>query len=129
MFYRNLVLQNESVDDELEHFEDVVEEEDIKETSPEQRDRKDDVQLTHGSDTASSDSDSSDEEDDTPVSHSKDEMSDDDDGELLMRYDTKDTAELAIQKSGENGQQPDTLSKVSSLPGGYNPRHREPSYW
>lgn len=123
-----MVLQNESVDDELEHFEDVVEEENIKETSTELREHKDDVQPVRGSDAASSDSDSPDEEDEFPVSHSEDEISDDD-GDLLMRYDSKDTAEPAVKKSSENVQQSHTPCKGLSLPGGYNPRHREPSYW
>ncbi|XP_022999988.1 CCAAT/enhancer-binding protein zeta [Cucurbita maxima] len=123
----NMVLQNESVDDELEHFEDVVEEENIKETSTELKEHKDDVELVRGSDAASSESDSSGEEDESPVSYSEDEMSDDD-GDLLMRDDSKDTAEPAIKKPGENKPQSHTPCKGLSLPGGYNPRHREPSY-
>lgn len=124
-----MVLQSESVDDELEHFEDVVEEENINETSTEPREHKDDVQLACGSDAASSDDDDSpDEDDESPDSHSEDDSSDDD-GELLMRYDSKDPDEPLVKKSGENGRQSLTPCKGLSLPGGYNPRHREPSYW
>ncbi|CAK9310566.1 unnamed protein product [Citrullus colocynthis] len=124
----NMVLQSESVDDELEHFEDVVEEENIKETSTELREHKDDVQLACGSDAASSDDeDSPDEDDESPDSHSEDDSSDDD-GELLMRYDSKDPDEPLVKNSGENGRQSLTPCKGLSLPGGYNPRHREPSY-
>lgn len=124
----NMVLQSESVDDELEHFEDVVEEENINETSTEPREHKDDVQLACGSDAASSDDDDSpDEDDESPDSHSEDDSSDDD-GELLMRYDSKDPDEPLVKKSGENGRQSLTPCKGLSLPGGYNPRHREPSY-
>ncbi|XP_038898077.1 CCAAT/enhancer-binding protein zeta [Benincasa hispida] len=122
----NMVLQNESVDDELEHFEDVVEEENINKTITELRVHKDDVQCD--SDAASSeDDDSPDEDDESPVSHSEDESLDLD-GELLMRYDSKDADEPAVKKPGENGQQSLTPCKGLSLPGGYNPRHREPSY-
>uniref|UniRef100_A0A1S3CH26 CCAAT-binding factor domain-containing protein n=1 Tax=Cucumis melo TaxID=3656 RepID=A0A1S3CH26_CUCME len=124
----NMVLQSESIDDELEHFEDVVEEENMNKTSTELREHKDDVERGGSSDGASSgDDDSPDEDDDSPVSHSEDESSDDD-GELLMRYDSKDTDEPAIKKSVENEQQSLTPCKGLSLPGGYNPRHREPSY-
>lgn len=122
------MLQNESVDEEDEHFEDIVEEENINEPSTKRRENKDDPQLAQGSDAATSDSDSPEEEDDSPMSRSEDDISDND-GELLMRYDEKDAEEPSVKKYLENGQQPRTTCKELLLPGGYNPRHREPCYW
>ena len=144
--YRNLVLQNESIDDEFEHFEDVVEETDDepnatskkeeqqnaaskKEEQPNATSKKEehDVGLVHSSDAADSDSASSEDEDDSPASDSEDDVSDEGD-ELLLRNDLKDIEESKIL-SGHNDQQPQVSSKASLLPGGYNLRHREPSYW
>ncbi|GMY34838.1 protein SLOW WALKER 2 [Fagus crenata] len=140
----NLVLQNESIDDEFEHFEDVVEETDDepnatskkeeqqnaaskKEEEPNATSKKEhDVGLVHSSDAADSDSASSEDEDDSPASDSEDDVSDEGD-ELLLRNDLKDIEESKIL-SGHNDQQPQVSSKASLLPGGYNLRHREPSY-
>ncbi|XP_050285152.1 protein SLOW WALKER 2 [Quercus robur] len=119
----NMVLQNESIDEELEHFEDVVEETDDE---PNTTSKKEEhvVGLVHGSDAAKSDSASSDDEDDTPASDSEDVS---DGEELLVRNDSKDLEESKTL-SEHNGQQRQVSSKSSLLPGGYNLRHREPSY-
>ncbi|XP_030968545.1 uncharacterized protein C4F10.09c [Quercus lobata] len=119
----NMVLQNESIDEELEHFEDVVEETDDE---PNTTSKKEEhvVGLVHGSDAAKSDSASSDDEDDTPASDSEDVS---DGEELLVRNDSKDLEESKTL-SELNGQQRQVSSKSSLLPGGYNLRHREPSY-
>ncbi|CAI0462520.1 unnamed protein product [Linum tenue] len=90
----NLVLQNEAVDEEDEHFEDVVEENDKKDptdlpTMDESIEKED---HEHESDSSSED-----EEEGKTVTSSSDD--DDDDG-----------------------------SDGAPLPGGYDPRHREPSY-
>ena len=119
-----MVLQNESIDEELEHFEDVVEETDDE---PNTTSKKEEhvVGLVHGSDAAKSDSASSEDEDDTPASDSEDVS---DGEELLVRNDSKDLEESKTL-SEHNGQQRQVSSKSSLLPGGYNLRHREPSYW
>ncbi|KAM4099639.1 hypothetical protein ACJW30_05G007100 [Castanea mollissima] len=119
----NMVLQNESIDEELEHFEDVVEETDDE---PNTTSKKEEhvVGLVHGSDAAKSDSASSEDDDDTPASDSEDVS---DGEELLVRNDSKDLEESKTL-SEHNGQQRQVSSKSSLLPGGYNLRHREPSY-
>lgn len=119
----NMVLRNEYVDEDLEHFEDVVEETDNRpsDTSTEQ---ENDVKLVTGTDDAKSDSESSEDEEDIPASDSEEDVSDEPE-ELIIRDNSKD-----LQKSktpSHHAPQPPTASK-SLLPGGYNPRHREPSY-
>lgn len=118
-----MVLQNESVDEDLEHFEDVVEETD-NEPSDASKTEENDVKLVKRTDDAKSDSESS-EDEDIPTSDSEEDVSDQPE-ELIIRDNPKD-----LQKSkapSHHVPQPPTSSK-SSLPGGYNPRHREPSYW
>ncbi|KAH9665410.1 CBF domain-containing protein [Citrus sinensis] len=118
----NMVLQNESVDEDLEHFEDVVEETD-NEPSDASKIEENDVKLVKRTDDAKSDSESS-EDEDIPTSDSEEDVSDQPE-ELIIRDNPKD-----LQKSkapSHHVPQPPTSSK-SSLPGGYNPRHREPSY-
>lgn len=119
-----MVLQNESVDEDIEHFEDVVEETD-NEPSDASKKQENDVKLINGIDHAKSDSQSSEDEEDIPASDSEEDVSDDSQ-ELIFRDDSKD-----LQKSEtphHDGHQPPQSSK-SFLLGGYNPRHREPSYW
>lgn len=123
---RNMVLQNESIDEELEHFEDVVEETN-NELSTTSKKEENDGRLVHSSDAAESDNESSEDEDESPPSNSEDDVSDEAE-ELLMRNDSKDLGE-SMTVSDHNEQQPQASSKKSMLPGGYNPQHREPSYW
>ncbi|XP_062154243.1 protein SLOW WALKER 2 [Alnus glutinosa] len=121
----NMVLQNESIDEELEHFEDVVEETN-NELSTTSKKEENDGRLVHSSDAAESDNESSEDEDESPPSNSEDDVSDEAE-ELLMRNDSKDLGE-SMTVSDHNEQQPQASSKKSLLPGGYNPQHREPSY-
>ncbi|KAL6137378.1 hypothetical protein ACLB2K_062670 [Fragaria x ananassa] len=121
----NMVLQNESVDDDLEHFEDVIEETD-KEPSPVSE--KQDVKLVHNSDetndTADSDHDSSEDDIESPASYSEDEASDEGD-EFHFKNDSKHSKTVP----NSSVQQPQVVSsEKTTLPGGYDPRHREPSY-
>lgn len=119
------MLQNESAEEEeVEHFEDIVEETDDKPTSPLSNKQANDVQAVESDGAAVSDSDSSEDEKESPVS-SEDELSDEPD-EFLVRDDPEDCSETVSVSSGKQSQVP---SEKSSLPGGYNPRHREPSYW
>lgn len=73
--YRNMVLQNESIDDELEHFEDVIEETD-NEPSTVSNTQIDNTELVQNGEDANSDTNSSEGEDDLPAS-SEDDDSDD----------------------------------------------------
>lgn len=117
----NMMLQDESVDDDLEHFEDVIEETD-NEPGPVSEEK--DIELVHNSDTANSDHDSSEDDIDSPASYSEDEASDEAD-EFLVRTDSKESKMVP----DSSVQQPQVASsEKSALPGGYDPRHREPSY-
>lgn len=119
------MLQSESVDEDLEHFEDIVEETD-NEPSTTPKKEEIGVDLVGNSDKMDSESDSAEDEDDSPASSSEDDVSDED--ELLMEDSSKEPQESQPQ-SDHNGNQPLINSSGSSLPGGYDPRHREPSYW
>lgn len=120
------MLQNESNDEELEHFEDVIEET-AEEPSTAAKEEENDGGLVHSTDAANLDSESSEDEDESPAFNSEDDGSDEAE-EFLMRNDSKDLEESKIV-SPLNAQQPQVSSKKSLLPGGYDPRHREPSYW
>lgn len=123
---RKMVLQSESADEEDEHFEDIVEETDYRTTSASDKQENDAGPVENGG-AAVSDSDSSEDEEETPVSASEDEVSDEAD-EFLIRDDAKDVKK-STTRSGSSGKQSQVSSKRPSLPGGYDPRHREPSYW
>lgn len=120
------MLQSESADEEDEHFEDIVEETDYRTTSASDKQENDAGPVENGG-AAVSDSDSSEDEEETPVSASEDEVSDEAD-EFLIRDDAKDVKK-STTRSGSSGKQSQVSSKRPSLPGGYDPRHREPSYW
>lgn len=123
-----MVLQNESIDEELEHFEDVIEETD-NEPSTVSNKQADDDRLVQNGDDANSGSGSSESEDDIPAS-SEDDDSDDasEDADFLL---AKNETDLKKSKSvsDNEGQQLQVSAKKSFLPGGYDPRHREPSFW
>lgn len=110
----NMVLQNEQADEELEHFEDIVEE--AAGSSGEAVDHNDGV-----------DEPSEDEEGDSPAPSSDDEFSDKGDDDLLGFGGLTDLHESQTN-SGQTASQPHGQNTVSSLPGGYDPRHREPNY-
>lgn len=120
-----MVLQNESVDEDLEHFEDIVEETD---TQPSRALKKEENDADiHGSEGANSNGDSSEDEDVLSSSYSDDDAASDDADELFIRK-----SQNALQKpkiiSDQNALKPQVSSSQSFLPGGYDPRHREPSY-
>ncbi|XP_024024531.1 CCAAT/enhancer-binding protein zeta [Morus notabilis] len=120
-----MVLQSESADEEDEHFEDIVEEADDRPGSASGKQETDGEPVENGG-AATPDGDSSEDDDETPVPASEDEASDEAD-EFLVRDDAEDVNE-AKTMSGSSGKQSQASSKKSSLPGGYDPRHREPSY-
>ncbi|KAK7349332.1 hypothetical protein VNO77_06613 [Canavalia gladiata] len=124
----NMVLQNESIDEELEHFEDVVEETD-NEPSTVSNKQNNDIEHQLNREDANSDTSSPESEDDLPAS-SEDDDSDDDEiedaGFLLAKNETNHKKSKPI--SDNEGQDSKSSAKKSSLPGGYDPRHREPSY-
>ncbi|XP_059645531.1 protein SLOW WALKER 2 isoform X2 [Cornus florida] len=90
----NMVLQNESVDEDLEHFDDIVEESEnqasITPKIPDNDDEADDLFVGSGSE------------------------------------DLQESETMSDHNGNKN--QPQVSQAKSSLPGGYNPRHREPTY-
>ncbi|KAF3451979.1 hypothetical protein FNV43_RR08075 [Rhamnella rubrinervis] len=122
----NMVLQNESTDEELEHFEDIVEETDNEPISVTDKQEDDARSVQKGAAAANSDKDSSEDDDEPTASFSEDEVSDE--AEELHLMDDSNATEKSKTVSSCNGQQPQASSGRSWLPGGYNPRHREPSF-
>ncbi|KAK7389691.1 hypothetical protein VNO78_24949 [Psophocarpus tetragonolobus] len=125
----NMVLQNESVDDELEHFEDVIEADNDPSTESIKQDN--DVGLLLNREDPNSDTSSSESEDDHPAASSEDDdASEDEDAGFLLAKNETDLKKSKKSKSVfDNEVQKSQLStEKSSLPGGYDPRHREPSY-
>ncbi|PNX94172.1 CCAAT-binding factor, partial [Trifolium pratense] len=155
----NMALQNESLDDELEHFEDVIEETDKepvtvsdKEPATVSDKPSDDIVPAQNGEVANSDKDSSDGEDDDvdqPASSEEDDDDNDDDDDQPASSEDDDDFDDALEdedfslaKSKKNhkkskksnsetdneGQKSQESIKKPLLPGGYDPRHREPSY-
>lgn len=120
------MLQNESADEELEHFEDIVEETDNVQTSAADK-LEDNARSVQSSGTANIDSDSSEDDNDNPASNSDDEVPDK--AEKLFVMNGPNDADKSKTFSSSSVQQSEASSKKSQLPGGYNPRHREPSFW
>lgn len=124
-----MVLQNESVDEELEHFEDVIEETDNEPGTVLNKQIDNSKPVQNGED-AGHDASSSESEDDLPAASSEDDDSDDDASEdadfLLAKTEVNHKKSKSV--SDNEGQQL-AKPKKSFLPGGYDPRHREPSFW
>ncbi|XP_058108729.1 protein SLOW WALKER 2 [Magnolia sinica] len=128
----NMMLQNESVDDDFEHFEDIIEGSQIvadSMPSGKLENSVDHVGMANGSNGVQTNSDASDseEEEDLPVSSSEEDNSSEGEGNLLQGDDLNDVGKLETVSDHEK-QQSELPNKGSSLPGGYNPRHREPLY-
>ncbi|XP_050227824.1 protein SLOW WALKER 2 [Mercurialis annua] len=119
----NMIMQNESVDEELEHFEDIVEEGDNKPSTAVKAENKREVVHRSDQDNPASDS----EGEDDSVASSENDDSDDAEDDLFAKNNSKQIKELQTP-SNDNGNHRQTSSTGPSLPGGYNPRHREPSY-
>jgi len=132
-------LQNESIDDELEHFEDVVEDTDKRPVAVTIK-PSDDIVPVQNDDTANSDTDSSESEDDQLASSEDDDDDLDDaleDGRFSLAKSKmkhkklkseSDDEDKKTQESAEDKKTQESAKKPV-LPGGYDPRHREPSYW
>nr|BAJ53201.1 JHL06B08.2 [Jatropha curcas] len=123
----NMVIQNESVDEDLEHFKDVVEETDDEPHTEVKVENN--LVSVQNADKASPENDSSEGEDDSPAPSSDDDEDDDsDEAEVLFSQNGSKEFQESKSASDYNDNQPQISSTDSSLPGGYNPRHREPSY-
>lgn len=121
-----MLLQNESTDEDLEHFEDIVEETDDQ-TSTKLDQPNNDTESVPVGDSNSVEDDSSQEEGVSTSSDSESDVSDEAD-DLLVGDALKDVEETKPVPDQSRGK-PQASDVRSSLPGGYNPRHREPSYW
>ncbi|CAK8538740.1 unnamed protein product [Lathyrus sativus] len=143
----NTALQNESFDDdELEHFEDVIEETDKESVTVSDKksdepvtisDKKSDeiVPVQNGevvhsdSDSSGSDDDDDDDDDDQPASSEEDDDFDDAlEDEDFSLAKSKKNHNKSKSESDNEGQKLQEPTKKPLLPGGYDPRHREPSY-
>lgn len=106
-----MLLQSESVDDDLEHFEDIIE-------SPEG--------LTVAPSGNSINSD------ELPTSLGgkilTDLVHDEEDHDLEVEVGCENRSKRENVSEG-NREENHTTNEGSTLPAGYNPRHREPSFW
>ncbi|PIA53742.1 hypothetical protein AQUCO_00900373v1 [Aquilegia coerulea] len=123
----NLVLQNESNDEELEHFKDIIEEPLVEpESELSKLSKSTDWNACNSNNVAKADSDASDSEiKDDPRASDSDGFDGADDfltGESLNEVGKSKTTSTCDKE------QPQLYHVWSSLPGGYDPRHREPSY-
>ncbi|XP_010261717.1 PREDICTED: CCAAT/enhancer-binding protein zeta isoform X2 [Nelumbo nucifera] len=131
----NVVLQNESIDEDLEHFEDIIEEPEHKQgLGPNMQQEKavDDVMNSRDVGKSGSNSSSDSEDEDTPASYSEEDGGSDGGEDLLMGEGMNVVENFKTVSNCDRGhpQNPSTGedSRASSLPGGYNPLYREPSY-
>lgn len=122
-----MMFQNESIDEDLEHFEDIVEEAENP-ASPTSEKPDNAGEVAHSSDGNNIDSESSLDERGSPTLDSEDDILDKED-DLLVGGNLNNVQEESRRMSDHNGHQPQVFNLTSSLPGGYNLRHREPSYW
>ncbi|RZC77535.1 hypothetical protein C5167_001718 [Papaver somniferum] len=123
----NMVLQSESLDDDdVEHFEDIVEETENKSEPALLKQPESAVTVVpNNNDVAKIDPDSSDSEE-VDLSGSDFESEDNDsDGDDILKRGSNTVGQLKTDGSS-GGTQPPNVKL--SLPGGYDPRHREPSY-
>ncbi|KAI3905544.1 hypothetical protein MKX01_036453 [Papaver californicum] len=123
----NMVLQSESVDDDdVEHFEDIVEGFE-NESKPALLKQPEDAIMVvpNNNDGVKIDPDSSDSEE-VELSGSDLESEDfDSDGDGILKRGSNTVGQLKTDGSSGGTQPP---NDKLSLPGGYDPRHREPSY-
>lgn len=123
------MLQNESADEELEHFEDIVEEpEAVPEIEAPKQPENTDKIIPNGNNDLKSDSGTSSDSEVKDDSVSSDSDVSDGGDDFLRKESVSDDSEFKTATNGDKDKP--SLSNVwSSLPGNYDPRHREPSYW
>ncbi|GMH17563.1 hypothetical protein Nepgr_019404 [Nepenthes gracilis] len=124
----NMVLQNESIDEELEHFEDVLDE---TENNPSTGVVEPKSNVSIGRSWMDDDSSEDDEDEEPSLASSSQEEDDSDDAKELIVGKNVEVS----QHSKSNNKFPDhnrnqnrePITKASH-PSEYDPRHREPSY-
>ncbi|CAN8235305.1 unnamed protein product [Cochlearia groenlandica] len=128
----NMVSQRESVveEEDVEHFEDVKEEDDAEHKKEAEKEKNGaEADLDGVKITSKDDDDSSDDEEALAVRQSDEE--DDyasDDGEELFIKETPHELKETMEVSNDSKKQSQPPLKSSCLPGGYDPRLREPAY-
>uniref|UniRef100_A0A803KQX6 CCAAT-binding factor domain-containing protein n=1 Tax=Chenopodium quinoa TaxID=63459 RepID=A0A803KQX6_CHEQI len=126
----NMAIQNEAVDEDLEHFEDAPDDtENIPGTEanlPSSNGGDEQGKSAENDIEMDSDHDSS-EDEEVSLAYSSEDVSNEDE-DLLMKKNVEKPQESSSSKLSENnGNQLEFLTK-QLLPGGYDPRHREPSF-
>ncbi|KAI3838081.1 hypothetical protein MKW98_009032 [Papaver atlanticum] len=123
----NMVLQSESVDDDdVEHFEDIVEgTENKSEPALLEQPESTVTVVPDNHDGAKIDPDSSDSEEVELSGLDLESEDNDSDGDDILKRGSNTVGQLKTDGSS-GGTQPPNVKL--SLPGGYDPRHREPSY-
>ncbi|CAN0877761.1 Protein SLOW WALKER 2 [Linum grandiflorum] len=121
----NMVLQSEALDDEDEHFEDVVEDANDNGTPAITNEDLINIPTDERNENVDHESDSSSDEEDNAVASSSEDDESDEDAQLIREDRSEEVTTLTPEPSNEKTEH---CSKKSSLPGGYDPRHREPSY-
>ncbi|KNA07363.1 hypothetical protein SOVF_172630, partial [Spinacia oleracea] len=134
----NMAIQSEAVDEDLEHFEDAIDDlehfEDAPDDTEDSPGTEEEAILPSGNGgdvendiKLDSDNDSSEDEEASLAFSSEEDMSGEDE-DLLMRKNIEKPQESSSSKLPEDsGKQLESLPK-QLLPGGYDPRHREPSF-
>lgn len=127
---RNMILQNESADDDNEHFEDVLDDaENDVEAIPDKPNVCEVASSRNACETNDSSNSSSDERDCLTFG-SENEVSDEGD-DIFAAGVLNDPGEpkVGFEHTGPQSLVLNENKSKASLPGGYDPRHREPSYW
>lgn len=122
---RNIVLQNELIDEDLEHFEDMLEDDEYTD-NPKQNEM---VESANAKSRAAVDidADALPCEDGSAPSGSKGNVSDDA-NDLLLEGGQRELRGFKPITDGRGLASEVTTVRTTS-PGGYSPRHREPLYW
>ncbi|KAK6796071.1 hypothetical protein RDI58_009526 [Solanum bulbocastanum] len=118
----NMMLQSESVDEDLEHFEDITEEDDNQPNPPNRTDNASEVaqeakHLENGNHSLPEEGNASSESDDDSLQAE----------ESPARGDLDEPKDPRLM-SGFNKLLPEGSNDKLLLPGGYDTRHREPSF-
>lgn len=139
-----MVIQNESVDEDLEHFEDIAEEEEDQARPTQNGTNNVDKVLSRNdgnngvgtndgdkvlsrNDGIMANTDSSSDNEVPAASDSED--GDTDEPSRWFTADGSDNLEESKSVAVRQKQESEAANVRSLLPGGYNPRHREPSFW
>ncbi|XP_060206018.1 protein SLOW WALKER 2 [Lycium barbarum] len=116
----NMMLQSESVDDDLEHFEDIIEEDENQPSPPNRTDNASEVEANHlenGNHSLQDEGGSSEPDDDDSLQAN----------ESPARGGLDEPKESRLL-SGFSKLLPEGSNEKLLLPGGYDTRHREPSF-